>query len=72
MSQDTNTPATQDTLTIDGVQYKTADLSDKAKSQIMNLRVVDQEIARLQQQLAIAQTARAAYANALVAELPSQ
>jgi len=33
--------------------------------------VTDQEIARLQTQLAIAQTARAAYAQALSAELQS-
>lgn len=58
-------------LTIDGIDYDPADLSDNARSQIANLRICDQEIARLQQQLAIAQTARAAYANALKAELPT-
>lgn len=58
------------TLTIDGKEYGPDDLSDNARAQITNLRVTDQEIARLQQQLAIAQTARTAYANALKAELP--
>jgi len=58
------------TLTIDGTDYNLADLSDEAKSQVTNLRVTDQEIARLQQQLAIYQTARTAYAQALKAELP--
>jgi len=58
------------TLTIDGTDYNLADLSDNAKSQVTNLRVTDQEIARLQQQLAIYQTARTAYAQALKAELP--
>lgn len=58
-------------ITIDGVEYNAADLSDNAKNQIMNLRVTDQEIASLQQKLAIAQTARVAYANALSAELPA-
>jgi len=57
-------------LTIDGTEYNLADLSDEAKSQVTNLRVTDQEIARLQQQLAIYQTARTAYAQALKAELP--
>ena len=57
-------------VSINGVQYNAADLSDVAKSQIVNLRVTDQEIAHLQQRLAIAQTARVAYANALAAELP--
>lgn len=60
------------TLTIDGVEYNFSDLSDSAKNQLMNIRVTDQEINRLQQQLAIAQTARAAYANALKQELPKQ
>ncbi len=36
------------------------------------LRVTDQEIARLQQQLAIYQTARTAYARALQQELPKR
>lgn len=60
------------TVTIDGKEYNVADLSDNARAQITNLRVTDQEIARLQQQLAIAQTARTAYANALKAELPKE
>lgn len=60
----------QQTLTIDGTDYNVAELSENARSQVMNLRVTDQEIARLQQKLAIAQTARQAYAKALAAELP--
>ena len=58
-------------ITIDGKEYALDNLSDAAKAQLTNLRVVDQEISRLQQQQAIAQTARNAYANALKAELPS-
>ena len=38
----------------------------------MNLRVVDQEIARLQTQLAITQAARSVYASALAKELPQK
>ena len=63
---------TAQTLTIDGTEYNLAELSDNARSQIANLRVTDQEIQRLNQQLAIAQTARAAYARALEAELPKR
>jgi len=59
----------EQTITIDGVEYKVSDLNDNAKNQIVNLRVTDQEIASLNQKLAIAQTARAAYANALAAEV---
>ncbi|MEQ5801223.1 DUF6447 family protein [Halomonas sp. H10-9-1] len=60
----------EQTLTIDGTEYNVADLSENARTQVMNLRVTDQEIARLQQQLAIHQTARTAYARALSDELP--
>ncbi|AHK80077.1 hypothetical protein M911_14000 [Ectothiorhodospira haloalkaliphila] len=58
------------TITIDGQQYDVNSLSENGRSQIANLRITDQEIQRLNQQLAIAQTARAAYARALEAELP--
>ena len=58
------------TITIDGRQYDFKDLSDNARTQIGNLRATDEQIQRLNQQLAIAQTARAAYARALEAELP--
>jgi hypothetical protein len=68
---DTDTQAGQ-TLTIDGTEYNLAELSENARAQVTNLRVTDQEIARLQQQLAIAQTARTAYARALSAELPKK
>ncbi|MCA8866660.1 MULTISPECIES: DUF6447 family protein [unclassified Halomonas] len=60
------------TVTIDGSEYNVADLSENARNQLLNLRVTDQEIQRLNQQLAIAQTARTAYARALKDELPEQ
>ncbi|UXZ55073.1 DUF6447 family protein [Halomonas sp. 7T] len=60
------------TVTIDGREYNLADLSENARNQLLNLRVTDQEVQRLNQQLAIAQTARTAYANALKKELPEQ
>ena len=63
------TTSKEKTITIDGVEYKVSDLNDNAKNQIVNLRVTDQEIASLNQKLAIAQTARVAYANALAAEV---
>lgn len=58
------------TLTIDNVAYNVADLSEAARAQIVNLRVTDDEIQRLNRLLAISQTARTAYANALKNELP--
>jgi hypothetical protein len=57
------------TWTIDDKEYSLTDLSESAKSQIVNLQVVDQEIANLKQQLAIMQTARNAYGSALNTEI---
>ncbi|MGE4535164.1 DUF6447 family protein [Halomonas sp.] len=57
-------------ITIDGQEYDLTSLSENARQQVLNLRVTDQEIERLKQRLAITQTARTAYANALKAELP--
>lgn len=59
----------EQTITIDGKSYAVADLTDAAKAQIQNLAAVDKEIAQLNTQLAIAQTARASYGSALKAEL---
>ncbi|MFG6585218.1 hypothetical protein [Sulfitobacter sp. 1A12779] len=57
------------TISIDGKDYVVDALSDEAKAQLGNLRVVDMELQRLEQRKAIAQTARNAYARALQAEL---
>lgn len=59
------------TITIDDIAYEFTALSDAAKQQLTNVQVTDAEIQRLQAQLAIATTARAAYAHALKVELPS-
>ena len=59
-------------VTVDGVTYKFSDLTENARKQLVNVRITEQEIARLQQQLAIAKTARAAYAMALAQELPGK
>lgn len=52
-------------ITIDGKDYALSEMSDTAKEQLNNLQITDQEIRRLSTQTAIAQTARAAYAQAL-------
>lgn len=53
-------------VTINGTSYASENLSDAAKAQAQNIQAVDAELARLQQQIAIAQTARNAYAQALI------
>ena len=60
------------TVTIDGTSYNLADLSDNARQQLANLRAADGEIQRLERQMALARTARAAYARVLQQELPQQ
>jgi hypothetical protein len=57
-------------LTIDGKEYLLDSLSDDAKAQLGALNLVDRKLADLQQDMAILQTARNAYAQALVAALP--
>jgi hypothetical protein len=59
------------TLTHNGKTYNVSDLSETAQKQLMNVRIADGEIRRLQMQLAIAQTAHSAYQQALIAELPT-
>ena len=58
------------TLKIDDTEYELDLLSAEAKAQLVSLQMTDSEIQRLQVQLAIAQTARNAYANALKSLLP--
>ena len=56
-------------ITIDGKEYNLEDLSDSSRAQLSSLQLTDQRISQLQLDLAIAQTARNAYANALKSEL---
>jgi hypothetical protein len=57
-------------ILVDGRYFALNELSKEAKDQVNNLLVVDQKIANLQQELAILQTARNAYAVALATSLP--
>ena len=57
-------------ITIDGKEYESDDLSEDARAQYNSINATDAEIARINLQLAIAQTARNAYARALNELLP--
>lgn len=59
-------------IKIDDVEYELDSLSDAAKQEIVNIRVAEQEMQRLQAQLAITTTARNAYVNALKNALPKK
>lgn len=53
------------TVKIDNKDYDLDKMSVEAKEQLANLQYTDQEINRLKAKLAMAQTARNAYAKAL-------
>ena len=58
------------TITIDNHTYDFDTLSIEARAQLQSLQFVDAELARLQAQAAVLQTARMAYAKALNEALP--
>jgi hypothetical protein len=55
-------------LTLNGKDYNYDELTEAARAQVANVQIVDAEITRLQQKMAILQTARNAYLAALVTE----
>lgn len=57
-------------ITIDNLAYDIDKLSDEAKNQLGSMQFVDNELARLNAQIAVYQTARNAYSSALKALLP--
>ena len=59
-------------ITIDNIEYDTDILSAEAKEQLQSLQFVDSELARLNAQTAVLQTARIAYGNALKQALAAQ
>ena len=59
-------------IRIDNIEYDLNTLSAEANAQLQSVQFVDQELARLQAQIAALQTARNAYVNALKAALPAQ
>ena len=63
---------TSQTISIDGVDYAIDSLSENTKAQLISLQAVDRRIATAQEELAILQTARIAYGNAVKQELQVQ
>jgi len=57
-------------VTIDGKDYELENLSEKAKNDLLSLRIVDKKIEENKQEHAILQTARNAYARSLSEQLP--
>lgn len=59
-------------VSINGTRYNLSELSENARIQLNNLRIAEQEIARLRQQAAMIETARDTYARALSKALPEK
>jgi hypothetical protein len=59
-------------ITINEKEYETDDMSEEARAQLVSLQFVDNEIAREEMKAAALQTARSAYANALVEALEEE
>ncbi|MEI8186555.1 MAG: hypothetical protein WCG19_07650 [Chlorobiaceae bacterium] len=56
-------------VTVNGKKFLVADFTEEAKTQFVNIQAAEAEINRLQVQMALAQTARNAYQQALVIAL---
>ena len=60
---------TDQKITIDEVEYNLSDLSDNAKAQLANIQFVDAQIQQLNNEWAVADTARMGYSRALAQEV---
>jgi len=59
-------------VTIDGKEYDTDNLSDNVNSQLLSLQFSQNELKRLEAQIAVYKTAIAAYSQALKDELANE
>ena len=56
-------------INIDGTEYPLDNLSENAKAQLASIQFVDNQLQQLQNELAVADTARIGYTNALKKEI---
>lgn len=56
-------------ITVDGIEYNTEDLTDNGKAQLASLQFLEVQLNKLNGELAVYQTAKNAYVNALKEEL---
>jgi hypothetical protein len=56
-------------ITVDEIEYNTEDLSDNGKAQLASLQFLETQLAKLQGEIAVYQTAKNAYMSALKVEL---
>ena len=58
-------------ITVDGMEYNTEDLSDNAKAQIASLQFLEAQMAKIKSEIAVYETAKSAYIQALKTEWES-
>ena len=63
------TTISEQKIIIDDVEYTLSELSDNAKAQLTNIQFVDAQIQQLNNEWAVADTARIGYTRALKSEL---
>jgi len=56
-------------ITVDDIEYNSEDLSDNGKAQLASLQFLEAQLAKLQSEIAVYQTAKGAYVSALKVEL---
>ena len=56
-------------ITVDNVEYNTEDLSDNGKAQLASLQFLEVQLSKLRSEIAVYQTAKNAYLQALKVEL---
>lgn len=59
-------------ITLDGQEYETDEMSEEARSTLASVQYVEQQLQKKRNEVSIAKTARAAYAQALKKELNPQ
>jgi hypothetical protein len=70
MGENDEKQAIEPTIEANGNVFKLSDLNDTAKANLASFRFAESEVKRLQRELALAQTAVAAYRRALIQNLP--
>lgn len=62
----------EDFITIDGKKYDLKKLPKQAQDQVLNIKFCDQQLQRLNNELAVADTARIGYGKALDKEIQTK
>lgn len=59
-------------ITVDDIEYNSEDLSDNGKAQLASLQFLEVQMAKLNSEIAVYQTARNSYISALKAVLDAE